>query len=196
MLRTPIRLVVLAVASAALLAGCGASGGSDAKADVTTTAPASDGTTTVPDDTSDTTEVPDTTDTTPDTPDTTVAEEPAGDDICVPLKVLSDFDIDSAELINGGDWPATQQFFVENTDDVLAAYDEAIAIDSEVTEDLKALKAVTETTAETARDSSDLTDFSGKLLAQPGIMEAGESGFALNTFAEENCGFSTGGNGQ
>jgi len=34
------------------------------------------------------------------------------------------------------------------------------------------------------------------LLSDPEISSAGEAGFRLNTFAEENCGFSTGGNGQ
>lgn len=186
--RTPLRLALATVMAAVLLASCGTSSGSDASDDPTTTAPAP--TTTVP---SDTTEAEPTATT---AVDTTAVEEPAGDDICVPLKVLSDFDIESAQLINGSDWSATQQFFVDNTDDVLAAYDDAIAFDSEVTADLEALKAVTETTAETAADSTDLMDFSSKLLAEPGIVEAGQSGVVLNIFAQTECGFSTGGNGQ
>lgn len=192
--RTPLRLVLTTLAAAALLVGCGTSGGDDAadtttteKSAVTTTDPGSDTTETTTDDSTDTTEV-----------ETTEAEGPTdgGDEICAPLKVLSDFDIDSAELINSGDWPATQAFFVESTDDVLAAYDDAIAMDTDLADELEALRGVTETTAETAADSTDLMDFSSKLLAQPGIMEAGTAGFTLNEFAEENCGFSTGGNGQ
>ena len=190
MSRTPLRLVLIAAVAALLLAGCGTSGGDDASDSPTTTK--ADTATTAPEDTTTEAEVDDTTDTTEAEPTDTTA--PAGEDICVPLKVLSDFDKESGALINGGDWPATQQFFIDHTDDVLAAYDDAIAIDSEVTADLEALKAVTETTADTAAGSSDLMDFSTKLLDQPGIMEAGASGLALNTFAEENCGFSTGGN--
>lgn len=189
--RTPLRTVVLVLIASALLAACGASGGDDA-ADTTS---AKSGSTTTAAPAAETTEATDTTEVDEPT-ETTEAATPAGDDICVPLRVLSDFDIQSAELVNGGDWPATQAYFVENTDEVLAAYDEAIAMDSEVTEDLQKLRGVTETTAATAADSSDLVDFSTKLLDQPGIMEAGASGFALNEFAEENCGFSTGGNGQ
>jgi hypothetical protein len=190
MTRTSPRLALLAAfAVAVVLAGCGTSSG-DAASDSATTTKAEAVTTTAP---SDPTTEPSTTDPTDDT-GTTVAEEPSGgDDICVPLKVLSDYDLQSAKLIDGGDWTATKAYFVDSTDEVLAAYDDAIALDSEQTENLEALRAVTVTTAEMAGQSSDVLDFSNKLLAQPGIMEAGTAGFALNEFAEENCGFSTGG---
>ncbi|HWJ97123.1 MAG TPA: hypothetical protein VNQ33_03120 [Acidimicrobiales bacterium] len=189
MLRTPFRTVALVLLAGTLVAACGASGGDDAAG--TTSASKSGSTTSA----APTTEAADATETTEaDDPAETAEADAPGDDICVPLKVLSDFDIESSQLVNGGDWAATQAYFVEHTDDVLAAYDEAIAMDSEVEDDLKALRAVTETTAETAADSTGLMDFSAKLLDQPGIMEAGAAGFALNTFAEDNCGFSTGGN--
>jgi hypothetical protein len=114
----------------------------------------------------------------------------------VPLKVLSDYDIQSGRIIAGGDWAAIQAFFVAQTDPVLAAYDDAIAIDSEVTADLKELRAVSEGTAELAGSATSLADLSDKLLSLPGIESAGAAGLRLNTFAEANCGFSTGGNGQ
>jgi hypothetical protein len=184
--RTPLRFVLAACAITLALAGCSTSGSDDADK-ATTTKP--EATTTAPVDTTETTA-------------TTEAEEPtettapAGDDICVPLKVLSDYDIQSGRIIAGGDWAAIQAFFVAQTDPVLAAYDDAIAIDSEVTADLKELRAVSEGTAELAGSATSLADLSDKLLSLPGIESAGAAGLRLNTFAEANCGFSTGGNGQ
>ncbi|WP_421120370.1 hypothetical protein ACE2AJ_03350 [Aquihabitans daechungensis] len=188
MARTPLRLALIAGAAALLLAACGTSGGDDASDRPTTTAEA---TSTAPTDT-----------TAPEPADTTETEEPtettapADEDLCVPLKVLSDYDIESARLISVGDWAAIQAFFVEETDSVLGAYDDAIALDSEFTEDLEALRAVSEGTAELAGESNDLMDLSGKLTSLPGIQEAGQAGMRVNEYAEENCGFSTGGNGQ
>jgi len=188
MTRTSPRLALLAaVVAAVLLASCSSSSGGDASDKTTTTAKAA--TTTEPKDTSDTTE-PDTK-----TTDPGDGEEAEEGDICVPLKVLSDFDAESYGLINGGDWEAAQTFFVENTDDVLAAYDDAIAMDTDLADELQQLRDVTDTTAETAADSADLAEFSTKLMDQPGIMEAGGAGYALNNFAEETCGFSTGNQG-
>jgi hypothetical protein len=182
--RTPIRLLLAASAVALVLAGCGTSSGSDAAGGTTTTK--AQATTTAASEVTDTTEAAAPTETT----------APAEDDICVPLKVLSDYDIASARLIAVGDWTAIQAYFVEKTDAVLAAYDDAIAIDSEVTDDLKELRTISEGTAELAADATDLMDLSGKLTALPGLQSAGAAGERLNAFAEEKCGFSTGGNGQ
>ena len=66
----------------------------------------------------------------------------------------------------------------------------------EVTADLKELRAVSEGTAELAGSATSLADLSDKLLSLPGIESAGAAGLRLNTFAEANCGFSTGVNGQ
>jgi len=174
-------MLLAASAAALVLAGCGTSSGSDASEEPTTTK--AEATTTVPDDT---TEVEDPTETT----------APAGDDICVPLKVLSDYDIESARLISVGDWSAIQAYFVEETEPVLAAYDDAIAMDTDLTADLEELRGVSEGTAEMAADATSLMDLSDKLLSVPGIQEAGAAGQRLNEYAETNCGFSTGGNGQ
>lgn len=186
MARTPSRIVLIATAAAlALLAGCGTSAGDDALDETTTTAatattaaPTKDGTETTE---VETTEVDDT--------------EPSGDDdLCAALQVLSQYDIDSAEIINSGDWEATQAFFVDRTADVLTAYDDAIALDTELSADLEAMRAITEGTADMAADSDDLAELSDKLLSQPGLMEAGEAGIRVNEYAQEHCGFSTGGN--
>jgi hypothetical protein len=187
---TPPRLLVALAVGTLLLGACGTSGGDDAsttKADATTTSPTADETTATTED-GDATEPTDTTD----TPVGDGGDE--GGEICGPLKVLSDFDAESARITQAGDWPDVQAFFVDHTDEVLAAYDDAIALDSEVTDDLEQLRDVTDTTVETAADADSLEDFSTKLLAKPGIMEAGAAGIALDDFAQEHCGFSTGGN--
>ena len=144
-----------------------------------------------------TTDAPDTTDAseTTEVSETTAADgtESASSDLCVPLKKLSDFDQESATIIAGGDWAAIQQFFVASTPSVLDAYDEAIALDSDLTEALTTLRGITDGTSELAAESTDLMDFAGRLTALPGIIEAGQDGFELNEFAQSTCGFSTGG---
>jgi hypothetical protein len=181
--RTTPRLVALLAAAAVafVLVGCGASGGSDADDSSTTTAEAEGTTTTRAADTSETTEA--------------ASEDADGEGICAPLKVLSDYDAESAQLVDDGDWGAAQDYFVNSTDDVVAAYDDAIDLDTDLTDDLVILRRVTEKTAEFAAESSDISELSDKLLALPDIEEAGDAGLRLNTFAEEQCGFSTSGNG-
>lgn len=181
--RTSLRAALLVSIACLLFAGCGASGGDDAADEPTTTK--AEATTTTE---TDTTEV-DTTDV-----ETTEVDDPEGGEICEPLQVLSDFDSESAELIDEGDWPTIQAYFVEHTDDVLAAYDDAIALDTELSSDLEELRGITEGTADLAADSSSLEELGTRLLDDPDIASAGEAGFRLNEFAQENCGFSTGGN--
>jgi hypothetical protein len=175
----PLALVVL-------IAGCSSS-------DDAAEGGSSSSTTTEAADSSTTTEA---TDAETSTTEATDAAEVSADDaaeICDALQPLSDYDAASAAVVATGDWAAVQQFFIESTQPVIAAYDQAIAVGSDLSADLTQLRDVTSGTSELAAQSSDLMDFAGRLGALPGIIEAGEAGLRLNTFAEANCGFSTGG---
>ncbi len=189
------RLPALLAASLLLVlgaAGCSSSSSDDA---ATTTAP----TTVAGGDESTTTEATDTTDTTEaadDSSSTTDAEVTDADDAgCAALKKISDFDVESSKLINGGaEWSEIQAFFVDKTDDVLAAYDDAIATNPDVADDLTTLRDYTDGIDEIAAEATDLADLGAKLAEVPGVTEAGQAGLALNEYAQTNCGFSTGGN--
>lgn len=189
MARTSSRFaLVLASASVALLlAGCGASGGDDASDDTTTTKA---GATTT--EASDTTAVATTAaeDTTTTEAKATTTAAPAGDEaICPPMKALSTSDAEANKLVSGGNWPAIQAFYVDNTDDIVAIYDEAIAVDTEITADLETLRSVTVSAGDLAASSSDLMDFSGKLASQPGLAESGQAALRANEFTQKTCGF-------
>ena len=194
---TRVRVVAFLVpfALTVALVGCGTSSGDDAS-DTTAGATTTAAETTAGQETTETTVDEEPTETT-ETTEVTEETEPAGgdEDLCEPLQVLSDYDQASADIIAGGDWTAIQAYFVDSTQPVLDAYDEAIALDTDLTDDLEELRAITEGTAELAAESTDLMDLSGKLLALPGIDSAGQAGLRLNTFAEATCGFSTGGAG-
>jgi hypothetical protein len=188
MRRHPTRAVLLVVAIAAtFLAGCGSSSGSDA-ADATTTS-AAGATTTEADGTT----------TEPDAATTTEAEAPTttgpagGDEICGPLKELSEKDAKANGLVAGGNWSAIKAFYVEQTDDIVAIYDEAIGYDSEITDDLETLRSVTVSAGDLAASSKDLMDFSAKLTAQPGLADSSAAALAANDFAQETCGFALAG---
>jgi hypothetical protein len=184
MRRNPTRAPLLAVAIAVvLLAGCGASSGSDA-ADGTTT---SGGRATTTQD-GGTTIAPDATTTTEADGSTTTA--PTDDDgICGPLKDLADFDAKAQRLVAGGNWPEIKAFYVGQAQDIVAIYDDAIGYDSEITPELKTLRAVTVSAGDLAEASKDLMDFSTKLTAQPGLSESGAAALKANDFARETCGF-------
>ena len=108
---------------------------------------------------------------------------------------ISDFDVESSKLINGGaEWSEIQAFFVDKTDDVLAAYDDAIATNPDVADDLTTLRDYTDGIDEIAAEAAALADLGAKLAEVPGVTEAGQAGLALNEYAQTNCGFSTGGN--
>lgn len=186
-----VRRSLVALVAFLALAGCSSSGGEDATTTTEARATTEAATDTEPTETTE----PDTTETTErDTTETTDGGE-AGE-VCDALQAISDYDVASGELVNGGaDWPELQAFFVDNTESVLAAYDDAIAADSEVTDELIVLRDFTEGTGDLAADSSSLEDFGSKLTSNPDVLEAGQAGETLNTFAEENCGFSTGGAG-
>jgi ABC-type transport system substrate-binding protein len=180
----PTRTVLLAAAIAsALLAGCGASSGSDAADGPTTSVARS----TAPEGSSTTTE-PDGTTTTEAT--TTTAATPTGDDgICAPLKDLREADAESSKLVASGDWTAIKAFYVDKTDDIVAIYDEAIGFDSAITPELETLRSVTVSAGDLAAASSDLMDFSGKLIAQPELSASTGAALKANEFATKTCGF-------
>ncbi len=190
MIRSRSRLAALLapLALAVALVGCSSSG-DDAADDKDTSTTESTTTTEAADDTSTT------------APDNSASEPDMGEDavgaaeVCTGLKTLSDFDQESAALVAADDWPAIQRFYVDETQSVVDAYNQAIAAGSEVTDDLTTLRDFTAGTAEVAASSTSVVDFGEKLTAQPGLQEAGQAGLALNTFAEANCGFSTGGAG-
>ena len=164
---TAPRFVLFAVSAAAvLLAGCGSSsddGGDAADSGTTSTTTSMS---------------------------TTSSAAPGEDPVCAPLKVISDMDADTTAAIGQG-WSATQEFFASNTPEVLAAYDDAIDLGTDLTADLEVLRAFTEQSASVAAESGSFEEFSNKLLSQPGVAEAGPAGLRLNTFAQETCGFST-----
>ena len=188
LLRSFRPLVLVAAVAAALLAGCGTSSGSDA-ADGTTTSAADDGATTVVDEAS-TTEAEDATTT---RPEATTTAAPDDDAICGPLKALSASDAEANRLVATGDWPKIKAFYVDQTDDIIAIYDEAIALDTEITADLEALRSVTVSAGKLAEASSSLMDFSGKLMAQPGLSESSQAALRASAFSEDTCGFALAG---
>lgn len=179
------RAVLVAAVVLFLGVGCGASGGKEDVSSPTTDAPA----TSAPD----TTEVEDVPATTDDV-EVDDSIDPADEEICGPLQALSDYDTESADVIARDDWTEIKAFLLDETDGVLAVYDDAIAADSEITEDLEALRAITETYSDLARASSSLEDFSQQLLAAPELEAAGDAALRVNDFSIEFCGVSTGGN--
>lgn len=184
--RTPARTVLLVVAIAAvLLSGCGASGGSDA-ADDTTTSAADAATTSLSDEVSNT-EADETT--TTEAEATTTSAATGGDAICAPMKALSESDAEANQLVASGDWSKIKAFYVGQTDDIVAIYDEAIALDTEITAELETLRSVTVSAGDLAEGSSSLMDFSGRLSAQPGLAASGEAALTANEYVEKTCGF-------
>lgn len=179
------RLLVIVLAVAALfVAGCGSSSGSDAADDPTTTK-AEAATTTEATEDSTTTEAEATT-----TEAAETTEATSGDDaICAPMERLRDSDAEANKLVATGDWTKIQAFYVDNTDDIVAIYDEAIALDTEITAELETLKSVTESAGDLAASSSSLMDFSGKLTAQPNLAESGQAALDASEYVEATCGF-------
>ena len=185
--RTPARTVLLVVAIAAvLLSGCGASGGSDAADDTTTSAADAATTTSLSDEVSNT-EADETT--TTEAEATTTSAATGGDAICAPMKALSESDAEANQLVASGDWSKIKAFYVGQTDDIVAIYDEAIALDTEITAELETLRSVTVSAGDLAEGSSSLMDFSGRLSAQPGLAASGEAALTANEYVEKTCGF-------
>jgi hypothetical protein len=182
-MRTPLRLVLAAAAASLVLAGCGTSSGSDASDEPTTTA--AGGTTTAPSDATTTTAEGTTT-----AIETTTTTASSGDDaICAPMKALSDSDAEANRIVATGDWPKIKAFYVDHTDDIVAIYDEAIALDTEITDELKTLRSVTVSAGDLAEGSSDLMDFSAKLTAQPNLAASSQAALTASDYVQETCGF-------
>jgi len=121
--------------------------------------------------------------------------EAAADDICVPLKVIRDYDVEASQAAaNGGDWPQLQKELTEGMPVVLDAYDDAIAIDSDVHDDLVVLRDFTAATEDAAKNSSSIEEFASAAMALPNVEQAGRAGLSVSTFSEKECGFSTGNN--
>jgi hypothetical protein len=55
-------------------------------------------------------------------------------------------------------------------------------------------EGVTEGTSDITAEADNLEELGLSLIEMPGIVEAGMAAMTLNTFALDNCGFSTGGN--
>lgn len=176
-------VLVTAVIAAALLAGCGSSSGSDA-ADETTTSEAKATTTEGAEPTTTEAEAATTTEAV-----TTTAASGGADAICGPMKDLAASDAEANKLVAGGDWAKIKAFYVDNTDDIVAIYDEAIAVDTEITGELETLREVTVSAGDLAASSSNLMDFSSKLSSQPGLAASSQAALTANTFVEETCGF-------
>jgi len=177
------RLVLITAAVTILLAGCGGSSGDAADGPSTTKA------------TSNTTEAPPTS-TTAATSTTRGSGEPvattvagkATDELCGPLGVITDFDAQTSRLVSAGNWPAIQAYYVDHTDEMVAAYDEAIALDTDLTTDLQNLRAVTAASDELAAKSDSLMAFGTALSSQPGLMAATASANRVLQYTQEHCG--------
>lgn len=182
-MRTPLVRTLAAVAFALVLVGCGGSSGGDAADEPTTTKAPADA------------EAPDTTDAPADGTSTTAAggaasttAAPAAGDLCEPLAVIIDFDQQTSALVAAGDWPAIQTYYVDHTAEMVAAYDEAIALDTALTEDLRKVRAITAMSADLAKQSDSLMAFGSALGSQPGMMAASQSANAVQRYAQEECG--------
>jgi len=168
------------------LAACGSSGGSDAAPAKTTIASTAakgaggDATTT-------------TAGSGNESSSTTTAPATGGDAICTPLKKISDFDLETAAALKAQKpWPEVQATYIHDTQDVLGAYDEAIAAaEPDIAADLKTLRDFTAPSAEMARNAASLMDLGLALADQDGLMEAGQAGMRLDAYARKTCGFGT-----
>ena len=170
-----------------LLAGCSSSGGSDADAPsrTTTTAAAKGPTTTAA--------TSETTTTTGDDGETTTTGGGGDDAICKPLKAISDYDLETAAALKEqAPWSEVQATYIKDTDNVLSAYDDAAALaDPSVAADIKTLRDFTAPTSDLARKATSLVDLGLALADQDGLLEAGQAGLRLDTFARQTCGFGT-----
>jgi hypothetical protein len=125
----------------------------------------------------------------------TTASAASGDteETCDALRVISDYDQQSNSALAGGtDIEPIKQLFEESTPDVIAAYERVAAAEPDLADEAATLSDFTEAAAEASEDANDLGELVTAILGLPAVMEAGQAGVSLNTYAEENCGFSTG----
>lgn len=181
---TSARRVLLAVVLAALLAGCGTSSGSDADDAATTPSVAATttearGTTTPGSEGSTTTKAE----------PTTTTEAPSDDAFCASMEDLAASDAKANSLVASGEWPKIKAFYADQTDDILAIYDEAIALDSEITPQLKTLRSVSVSSRDLAQSSSSLMELGGKLASQPGLAATSRATLEASRYVEDTCGF-------
>jgi hypothetical protein len=128
-----------------------------------------------------------------DTDDTTGTASGDDSEICAALRVISETDRRTNELLGtNGDFDEIKEFFADETPEVLEAYDRVAAAEPELAGAAETLRAFTEESAGVIEEAEGIDDFIPKILELPNVVEAGSAGLELNSYAEENCGFSTG----
>jgi hypothetical protein len=75
---------------------------------------------------------------------------------------------------------------------VVAAYDDIATAEPELADAASTLSDFTQAAAAAAEDTDNLSELGTAILGLPNVNAAAEAGLELNTYAEENCGFSTG----
>ncbi len=113
--------------------------------------------------------------------------------VCEPLRDVSDLDLQFTEdLEAGGDWSVIQGKLIDGSEQLVVAYEEAIALaPDDLTEDLTALRDFTEALIDVAGSSTSLEDFGTKVVDHPDAVAAGAAALSLDEFSLETCGFST-----
>jgi hypothetical protein len=115
--------------------------------------------------------------------------------VCGPLRVISDYDTRTAELIaTAQDFTVLRDYLVANGPAILGGYDEVAELEPTLAEDAAILAEITDATLDAAADAQSLPELSSVLLSNPDVEEAGLAGERLDAFAERECGFSTGSN--
>lgn len=117
----------------------------------------------------------------------------AAGEVCDSLKVISDYDKQSSQVMaGGGEYEEVLALFQEATPSVVAAYDDVAAAEPELADEASLLSEFTQEAASAAEGTTNIGELATAILELPNVAEAGAAGMALNTYAEENCGFSTG----
>jgi hypothetical protein len=95
-------------------------------------------------------------------------------------------------MAGGGDHEEVLALFQEATPTVVAAYEDVAAAEPELADAASTLSEFTQDAAGAAEGTTNLSELATAILELPNVNEAAEAGMMLNTYAEENCGFSTG----
>jgi hypothetical protein len=124
---------------------------------------------------------------------TTGGSSAAAGEVCESLEVISDYDKQSSQVMaGGGDHEEVLALFQEATPTVVAAYEDVAAAEPELADAASTLSEFTQDAAGAAEGTTNLSELATAILELPNVNEAAEAGMMLNTYAEENCGFSTG----